>query len=96
MNIGLVGGIVGSVFGLTGGLIGTYHSYRSAKSSRERRFVIWASINIFVYVGSYLAVLFLFPLNRPMVFVPYALILSSGLVYLSRRQSKIQREEQTR
>jgi membrane protease YdiL (CAAX protease family) len=96
MNIGLVGGIVGSVLGLAGGLFGTYSSYRRAKSSRERRFVIWASISIFVYVGSFLAVLFLFPRSRPMIFVPYALILSSGIVYLNRRQSRIQQEQQTR
>lgn len=96
MNIGLVGGIVGSVIGLAGGLFGTYSSYRRAKSLRERRFVIWASISIFGYVSSFLAVLFLFPQSRPMIFVPYALILSSGIVYLNRRQSRIQQEQQTR
>jgi hypothetical protein len=96
MNIGLIGAIVGSAVGVAGGLFGTYRSYKAAKGRREQRFVIWASIGIFVYVGSFLAVLFIFPQTRPMIFIPYALILSSGIVYLNRRQSKIQREEQTR
>lgn len=96
MNIGLVGGIVGAVIGLAGGLFGAYSSYRRAKSSCERRFVVWASVSIFVYVGSFLAVLFLFPQSRPMIFVPFALILSSGIVCLNRRQSRIQQEQQTR
>jgi CHASE2 domain-containing sensor protein len=96
MSIGMIGGIVGSVIGLAGGLIGTYFSYRSAKSSRERRFVILASIACFVYVGSVLAVLFLFPQTHPMIFLPYAIILATGIGYWNRRQSKIQREEQTR
>jgi hypothetical protein len=96
MSIGLIGGVVGSVIGLAGGLFGTYASYRRAKSSRERHFVIWASIGIFAYVGSFLTVLFLLPQSRSMIFIPYVLILSSGIVYLNRRQSKIQQEEQTR
>jgi hypothetical protein len=96
MNVGLVGGIVGSVLGLAGGLIGAYFSYRSAEGSRERRFVILASIACFGYVGSFLAVLFLFPQTRPMIFLPYAIILAAGIGYRNRRQSKIQREEQIR
>ena len=96
MNIGLIGAIVGSAVGVAGGLFGTYCSYRRAKSAREQRFVIWASIGIFVYIGSFLAVLFIFAQSHPMIFIPYALILSSGIVYLNRRQSKIQRDEQTR
>jgi len=96
MNIGLMGAIVGSAVGVAGGLFGTYCSYRRAKSSRERRFVILASIAISVYVSSFLAVLFLFPQTRPMIFIPYVFILVAGIGYLNRQQSKIQREEQTR
>ncbi len=93
MNIGLIGAIVGSAVGVAGGLIGTYFSYRGANSPRERRFVILASIALFVYIGSFLAVLFHFPQTRPRIVVPYAVILATGIGYLNRRQSKIQREQ---
>jgi hypothetical protein len=96
MNIGPIGAIVGSAVGVAGGLFGTYCSYRRAKSARERRFVILASIAISVYVGSFLAVLFLFPKTRPMIFIPYVFILVAGIGYLNRQQSKIQREDQIR
>ena len=96
MNIGLIGAIVGSAVGVAGGLYGAYRSYKAAKGSRERRFVIWASIACFVCVGLFLAVLFLFPQTRPMIYVPYAIILAVGIGYLNRQQSRIQREEQTR
>ena len=62
--------------------------------SRERRFVIWASILCCVYVCAFLAVLFLFPQTRPGIFVPYAIILATGIAYWNRRQSLIRREEQ--
>ena len=96
MNIGLSGAIVGSVIGVAGGLYGAYRSYTAAKGSREQRFVIWASIACLVYVGSFLAVLFLLPQTRPALFVPYAITLAAGIGYLNRRQRKIQQEEQTR
>jgi hypothetical protein len=95
MNIGIIGGIVGSVIGVAGGMYGAYRSYTGAKSSREQRFVIWASIACLLFVGSFLAVLFLLPQTRPALFVPYSIILAAGIGYLNRRQSKIQREEQT-
>ena len=36
------------------------------------------------------------PQTRPMIFVPYAIILAAGIGYLNRQQSMIQRERQTR
>jgi uncharacterized membrane protein YfcA len=96
MNIGLIGAILGSAIGIAGGLFGTYCSYRRAHSQRERRFVILASSAISVYVGLFLVVLFLFPQTRPMIVIAYVCILVAGVGYMIRRQSKIQREEQTR
>ena len=94
MNIGLVGGIVGSALGLAGGLIGSYFSFKNAKGARERHFVIWMSMACFVYVGLFLALLFLFPQSRPIIFVAYAIILVVGINYGNRRQSTIRQEEQ--
>jgi L-asparagine transporter-like permease len=73
----------------------TEHSgSKKAVGSRERRFVMWASVVCLVYVASFLAVLFLFPQTRPGIFVPYAIILAVGIAYWNRRQSAIRREEQ--
>ena len=96
MSSAMISSIVGSVLGVTGGLIGTYFSYRRARSSSERYFVIRASTGIFVFVGSFLAILLLFPQTRPMIFLPYALVLSGGILHLNRLQSKIRHEEKTR
>jgi uncharacterized membrane protein YfcA len=95
MNVGLVGAIAGSAVGIVGGLIGTYFSYRRAKNVNERRFVIFGSTGIFVYVGSFLAVLFILPQTHPTIFIPYAIILVVGITYLNRRLNKIQRNVQT-
>jgi hypothetical protein len=74
----------------------TYSKYRRAKSARERRFIIWTSIALYVLVGSFIAVLVLFPKTYPMIFIAYLCALFGGISYLNRQQSKIQREEQTR
>jgi len=96
MNIGLIGGIVGSALGLAGGLLGAYCSIKNAKGPRERRFVIWMSIACFVFVGLFLIALFLFLRSRPMIFVPYVIILIAGINYWNRRQGTIRQEEQSR
>jgi hypothetical protein len=95
MNIGLIGGIVGSAIGLAGGLFGTYRSYKAAKGPRERHFVIWASIGILVSVFLFLAILFLLSQWKVWIWTCYLILLPFVLRYLNRRQGKIQREEQT-
>jgi len=96
MSIGLIGGIAGSALGLAGGLLGAYFSSKNAKGPRERRFVIWMSIACFVFVGLFLTALFLFPQSRPIIFVPYAIILIAGINYWNRRQGAIRHEELSR
>lgn len=96
MSIGTIGGIIGIVGGFAGGFIGAYCSYRRAKSSRERRFVVWASIAILVYVGLFLAVFSLLPSARDWIWAFYFIVLMFGIRCLNRWQSKIQQEEQTR
>ncbi|WP_353565564.1 hypothetical protein [Haloferula sargassicola] len=93
MSSDLIAGITGSVLGVAGGLIGTYFSYRRARSARERRFVIRTSTATFVFVGSFLAILILFPQARPMVFPSYVLVLSGGMILLDRRWRRIRKEE---
>jgi len=96
MNIGTIGGIIGIVGGCAGGFIGAYCSYRRAKSSRERRFVICASIGILVSVFVFLAMLSVLSEWKVWLWTCYLVLLPVALRYLNRWQSAIQREEQTR
>jgi hypothetical protein len=96
MSIGTIGGIVGVGGGFAGGFIGAYCSYKRAKSSRERRFVIWASIAMLVYVGLFLVVFSFLPWARNWTWAFYFIVQMFGIRSLIRWQSKIQREEQTR
>jgi L-asparagine transporter-like permease len=95
MNAGLVGGIIGSIVGLAGGLIGSYCSFKSAKGPRERRFVIWASIALFAFIGLFAALLFLFPRHRTWIFISYFIILVVAINCLNRRGSTLRRAEQS-
>jgi len=95
MNTGLVGGIIGSVVGLAGGLIGSYGSLKSAKGPRERRFVIWASLALFGFIGLFVTLLSLFPQHRTWIFVSYFIILVVGINCVNRRGRTIRREEQS-
>ena len=95
MNLGLIGGIIGSAIGFAGGLFGPYRSNKAAEGPRERHFVISASIGILVSVFMFLAILFLLSQWKVWIRTCYLLLLPFVLRYLNRRQSKIQREEQT-
>ena len=91
MNIGLIGGIVGSVIGLAGGLIGAYCSYKRAKSPQGRRFVVFASVALFIFLALLLVLLSLFPQYRPGIFIAYVILLPAGVTYINRRESALQR-----
>ena len=96
MNTGLVGAIVGSVFGIAGGLIGTYFSIKNTNGPRERAFMIRSAIVCWIGVGGLLAVMFFVPQARPWIWIPYGILLPVGIPYLNRKQMAIQREERTR
>jgi hypothetical protein len=93
MNIGVIGGIAGSILGLAGGVAGAYRAYRRAKGPRERRFVVWASTALLGCVALYLTALFLAPKVRAAVFMAYAVVLSITIISMNRRHGIIQREE---
>jgi len=95
MNAGLIGGIAGAILGITGGLIGVWFSYRAAKGERERRFVIIGSVFCLAYVSLFVALSWLLPKARPVILIPYAVILLIGINYWNRRQSRIRQEERT-
>jgi uncharacterized membrane protein YfcA len=94
MNLGLIGGIVGSVLGIAGGIFGTYCSIKNTKSPRERSFMIKSSVVCWGGILVFLALLFALP--NPYIWfmwIPYTILLSIGIIYGNRTQQRIRREE---
>jgi len=94
MNLRLIGGLVGPALGLAGGLVGVYYSYKAARGPQERRFVIWASMALVVFILSFLVALFLAPQARVWIWTAYIILLPAGIRYLSRKQNAVRRGEQ--
>lgn len=94
MHPGLIGGIAGGVIGLAGGLIGTYFSIKNTNSPVERRFMIHASVVI--WIGGLLFLGLLIGLPSPyrwLLWIPWGILLPAGILYGNRRQQQIRREE---
>ncbi|WP_406693860.1 hypothetical protein V5E97_22755 [Singulisphaera sp. Ch08] len=93
-TVGLIGGVGGTVIGVLGGVVGTYFSIRNAAGPRERAFMIRMSALVWIAVTAFLAALWLTPqLYRPLLWLPYALLLPLGIRVGNRRQERIRREE---
>ena len=60
MDVGLVGGIIGSIMGLAGGALGTYASIKNTGGPRERQFMVRAAIAAWVGIALFLVLLFCF------------------------------------
>jgi hypothetical protein len=93
MNIGFVGAIIGSFFGIAGGLIGTCFSIKNTKGPLERVFMIRSSITCWIGVGVFLAVLFFVPQARTWIWIPYGIMLPLAIRYMNAKQKVIRREE---
>lgn len=95
MNAGVIGGIIGALFGIGGGIIGTWCSIRNTRGPRERSFMIRASVVAWIAIGLFLALLLLLPHPyRLWMWVPYGILLPLGIIYLNRRVAEIRRQEQ--
>jgi hypothetical protein len=90
-----VGGIVGSLLGVAGGLIGTYFSIKNTNGPRERAFMIRSAILCWIGVGLFLAVMFFVPQARLWIWIPCFILLPFGIRYGNKKQMAIRREEQT-
>jgi hypothetical protein len=93
MNIGLIGGVVGSLFGVAGGAIGTYFGIKQTDGPRERAFMGRAATICWLGLALFLAGLFLLPESRPWLWVPYSILLPFAIGYANKRQMAIRREE---
>ncbi len=93
-TIGHVGGIGGTAIGVLGGILGTYFGITRTAGARERTFAIRASALCWVAVTAFLAALWWTPLEiRPLLWLPYGLLLSVAIRTWNRRQEQIRREE---
>ncbi len=91
---GWAGGIIGSVIGLSGGAFGVYCSIRNTRGPKERAFMIRASVACCLFVGLYLAALWLLPpAYKVLMIVPYVALLVLGIAWLNRAHARVRQEE---
>jgi hypothetical protein len=86
MNPGFVSGIVGSLVGVAGGLIGTYFSIKNTKGPRERAFMIRAALVCWIGLNVFFVAMFLLPQSRLLLWIPYLILLPLGILYLNKNQ----------
>ena len=95
MDPRLVGGILGTVFGILGGLIGTYASIKNTAGPRERTFMIKVAIAFWIGASAFVVAMFL--LRPPYIWflwIPYGIALSLVIGWINRRQNAIRGEEE--
>ena len=94
MNPGLIGGIVGSIIGVAGGLLGTYFSIKNTNGPRERDFVIKVSIAAWIFVLAFVFGMCLIPGLYKLFLIPIYLIgLLAGILLWNKQQARIRLEE---
>jgi Ca2+/Na+ antiporter len=94
MNAGWIGGIAGSVIGLIGGIIGTYFSIKNTNGPRERAFMVKAGIVCWIAILLFFGLMLALPSPyRYFLWIPYAILLSLGIVFGNRTQRRIRNEE---
>ena len=94
MHPGAIGGIIGSIAGLAGGIIGTYFSIKNTNGPRERAFMIKASLIAWISVLVFSGLMFALPNSyRYFLWIPYGILLPLAIVTGNRKQQKIRQEE---
>ena len=90
----LIGALGGSAVGVFGGVLGTYHTIRSAHGPRERAFAVWASVVCWIAILAFLAVMWVTPMPyRFLLWLPYMTGLLLAARVWNRRLERIRREE---
>ena len=94
MNSGLIGGIIGCVIGVAGGIVGTYFSIRNTSGSREKAFIIKASIIMWIAGIAFITLLLVLQTPwRFLIWIPYGILLPLGIVTWNRTLQRIREEE---
>ena len=91
---GLIGGIAGGVLGVIGGLIGSYYSITRTNGPRERAFMVRVTLICWLGVTTFLIASWFTPLPyRPLLWIPYSLLLFRAIRLGNQKQEEIRRQE---
>ena len=94
VSSGMIGGIVGAVFGVAGGGFGTWCSIRKAPPGPQRRFVVRCAVYMWLGVTAFLALLFLLPFPYGLLmWIPYPFLLIWSIRHFNAGWERV-REEQ--
>ena len=94
MNMGIIGGIVVSIIGLIGGIIGTYFSIKNTNGPQEKAFMIKITILGWIGIIVFLVLMSLLPSQYKFyLWIPYGIILPIVIIKGNKIQAKIRQEE---
>ena len=94
MHPGTIGGLIGSIVGLGGGVLGTYCSIKNTGGPRERAFMIKGAVVCWIAIVVFLGLLFALPNPyRWFMWLPYGILLPLGVTYGNKKQQAIRQEE---
>jgi hypothetical protein len=89
------GGIIGSVLGILGGIIGTWASIRHTQTPAERAFMVRCAIGTWLFVGAFLLGLFTIPSPyNYLLWIPYPILLVLGILWMNAKQALLRKTEQ--
>lgn len=97
MIAGWIGDIIGSVFGVLGGVVGTYCSVANTRSAAERTFAIRCAVICWIAASAFLALLFLLP--KPyawFLWIPYCIFLPLAIRWTKAKQAQIREQADRR
>ena len=90
----MIWGVVGSIVGVIGGLVGTYIPIANSQSQRERNFLIQCSIVVWVFIAGFLTLLLTLPSPYShLLWIPLGASMTYGMRYINETQSRIRMEE---
>ncbi len=95
---GSIGGIIGTVIGLAGGVIGTYFSIHNTKTPAERAFMVKGAVAMWIVLALLLAELYLTLLGlvpRWALWTSVGLfwvLLTPAIIWSNRRQRQLRGE----
>lgn len=94
MHPGLIGGIVGTLVGIAGGVLGTWFSVRNTNGPRERAFMIKFAAALWLGIALCIVLMVMIPKPwRGLVWIPFGILLWPGVDYANKRQQRIRDEE---
>jgi len=96
MDAGIIGAIIGGIFGIGGGIIGTYCSITNTRGPLERAFMVRASVVAWIAISVFILLVLLLPNPyRFWMWLPYGVLLPLGIMKINRGVARIRALENT-